>query len=253
VALLESRHVSKRFGGITALHDVSLEVDVGEAVGLVGPNGAGKTTLFNCLLGVLRPDAGTITFAGHDLARLAVWRRARLGISRTFQRMELFAGLTVEEHLLVTARVSQGGGGLVKDLLNRSEPTTEERVRTEAVLELLGIADLAPQPVESLSLGRGRLVELGRALVSRPRLLMLDEPSSGLDRVESLALAGVLRRVQEEEGTAVLLVEHDLEMVQRVVTRLYVLDFGELLASGAVGEVMVDAQVRKAYLGREAS
>jgi branched-chain amino acid transport system ATP-binding protein len=252
MALLDARQVGKRFGGISALNDVSITVEPGESVGLVGPNGAGKTTLFNCLLGILRPDSGSITFAGHDLARLPVWRRARLGISRTFQRMELFAGLTVEEHLLVTARVRHGGS-FMNDLLNRSDPTREERARTAAVLDLLGIADLAPRPIESLSLGRGRLVELGRALVSGPRLLMLDEPSSGLDRVETLALAGVLRRVQEEEGTAILLVEHDLEMVQRVVSRMYVLDFGELLASGPVDAVMADAAVRRAYLGRAAS
>ena len=250
-ALLEAVDVSKRFGGITALDAVSLSVGAGEAVGLVGPNGAGKTTLFNCLLGLLRPDSGRIVFDGRDLVGLAVHRRARLGIGRTFQRMELFSELTVREHLLVAERVRRGTGRLWKDLLNRGAPTAEEEAEVDTVLELVGLAPVADRAIESLTLGHGRLVELARALMTRPRLLLLDEPSSGLDQAESLALAGVLDTVRQERGTAVLLVEHDLAMVERVVERLYVLDFGRLLASGGRDEVLADASVRKAYLGAE--
>jgi branched-chain amino acid transport system ATP-binding protein len=250
VTLLEAVDVSKRFGGVTALRDVSLDVGEGEAVGLVGPNGAGKTTFFNCLLGLERPDTGTITFKGTDLTRLPVYRRARLGIGRTFQRVELFSGLTVGEHLLVAERAGQGRGGLVADLLGRGRPTAEERRRVAEVLELFGLARDSDLPIEALSLGHARLVELGRALISDPELLLLDEPSSGLDRVESLALAGILCSAQQERRTAILLVEHDLEMVQRVVTRLFVLDSGSLLAAGPVGDVLGDERVRRAYLGQ---
>jgi branched-chain amino acid transport system ATP-binding protein len=250
--LLEAVGITKRFGGVAALTDVSLDVGEGEAVGLVGPNGAGKTTLFNCLLGLTRADGGRVTFKGVELSRLPVHRRARLGIARTFQRVELFSGLTVEEHLLIAERARQGGGGIVADLMGRGKARPEERERVAKVLDLVGLANAAESPIEALSLGHARLVELGRALMTDADLLLLDEPSSGLDRVESFALAGVLRSVQDERGTAVLLVEHDLEMVQRVVNRLFVLDSGAVLAAGAVDEVLGDSRVRRAYLGRAA-
>ena len=250
--LLEAVEISKRFGGVAALSDVSLDVGEGEAVGLVGPNGAGKTTLFNCLLGLTRPDAGRVTFKEVDLSHLPVHRRARLGIARTFQRVELFAELTVQDHLLIAERARRGDGGLVSDLLGRGRPGPDERARVAEVLDLVGLKRAAELPIEALTLGHARLVELGRALMTDADLLLLDEPSSGLDRVESLALAGILRKVQDERGTAILLVEHDLEMVQRVVTRLFVLDSGAVLASGPVDEVLGDARVRQAYLGRAA-
>jgi branched-chain amino acid transport system ATP-binding protein len=250
VALLEATGVTKRFGGIIAVNDVSLTVDVHESVGLVGPNGAGKTTLFNCLLGLLRPDGGRVVFAGQDLSGLPIFKRARLGIGRTFQRMELFTEMTAREHLMVAERVRRGDGSLWKDLINRSAPSADEEARVDAIIELLGIADVANSPAEALSLGHGRLVELGRALAGEPSLLLLDEPSSGLDRIETAALAAVLDRVREERGVAVLLVEHDLEMVTRVVERLYVLDFGQVLASGVTADVLADANVRRAYLGQ---
>src|SRR5438132_5523477 len=222
MSFLDAVGVSKRFGGVAALSDVSLSAGEGETVGLVGPNGAGKTTLFNCLLGLLRPDAGRITFKGVDLTRLPVHRRARLGIGRTFQRAELFAGLTVREHLLIAERARRGGGGLFSDLVGRGAPTKDERAHVDAVLEQVGLGAEGDLPVEALSLGHARLVELGRALVGDPDLLLLDEPSSGLDRAESVALAALLRSLPDEHGTAVLLVEHDLEMVTQVVSRLYV-------------------------------
>jgi branched-chain amino acid transport system ATP-binding protein len=250
VALLEVSGITKRFGGITALSNISLTVEADEMVGLVGPNGAGKTTLFNCLLGVLRPDAGLVSFAGVVIDRLPIYRRARLGIGRTFQRMELFTEMTGRQQLLAAERSRRGTGGLLHDLVNRGAPTPDEQARVTALLELLDIADIADLPVEALSLGHGRLVELGRALATEPKLLMLDEPSSGLDRQETAALAGMLLRVSAERGTAVLLVEHDLEMVQQMASRLYVLDFGQLIASGPTAEVLADAEVRRAYLGQ---
>jgi branched-chain amino acid transport system ATP-binding protein len=249
MALLEARGITKRFAGITALDDVSIDVDAGEAVGLIGPNGAGKTTFFNCLLGILRPEAGSVVFDGKDITRARIYKRARLGFGRTFQRMELFAGMTVREHLLVAERVRLGTGRLWKDVLNLSAPTAAERERSDHTLALLGLEDVADKPVEALSLGRGRLVEVGRALMTEPKLLLLDEPSSGLDSQETEALAGTLREVQRARGTAVLLVEHDVEFVQSYASRLYVLDFGTLIASGNTQAVFQDEAVRRAYLG----
>ena len=248
--LLEAAGVSKRFGGVLALDDVSIDVGEAEAVGLVGPNGAGKTTFFNCLLGLLRPDHGKVRFKGTDLTRLPIHRRARLGIGRTFQRVELFAGLTVGEHLLIAERARRGSGGLLADVVGGGRPTDEERARVAETLELVGLGGSADVPVEALSLGHARLLELGRALITDPDLLLLDEPSSGLDRVEALGLAAVLKSTQEERRTALLLVEHDLEMVRRVVSRLFVLDFGSVLAAGPVEAVLGDDRVRHAYLGR---
>jgi branched-chain amino acid transport system ATP-binding protein len=247
--LLEATEVSKRFGGVLALNDVSIDVGEAEAVGLVGPNGAGKTTFFNCLLGLLRPDTGRVTFRNQDLTRMSIHRRARLGIGRTFQRVELFGGLTVGDHLLIAERARSGRGGLLSDMVGGGRPTDEELERVEAMLELVGLGGMAGVPVEALSLGHARLLELGRALITNPDLLLLDEPSSGLDRVEALALAAVLKSTQEQRHTAVLLVEHDLEMVRRVASRLFVLDFGSVLASGPVEDVLGDDRVRHAYLG----
>jgi branched-chain amino acid transport system ATP-binding protein len=249
VTLLDAQQITKRFAGITALDSVSMTVDSGELVGLIGPNGAGKTTLFNCLLGMLRPDGGRVVFDGRDITELPVYRRARLGFGRTFQRIELFTGTTVRDHLLVAERARAGTGRLWKDLINRGRPTAIELERSQRTLELLGLADVADRPIEALSLGRARLVEVGRALMTEPKLLLLDEPSSGLDREETAALTKTLRTVQGERGTAILLVEHDVEMVQSFVSRLFVLDFGMTIASGPTATVLGDETVRRAYLG----
>ena len=248
-SLLEAESITKRFAGITALNAVDLDVDHGEMVGLIGPNGAGKTTLFNCLLGLLRPEAGTIVFDGVEIGSLPVYKRARLGFGRTFQRLELFGGTTVRDHFLVAERQRNGSGRLWKDLLNLSNPRLDEMEKVDAMIELLGLQREADHPVESLSLGRGRLVELGRALMTQPKLLLLDEPSSGLDVKETAALAERLATVQEQHEFAVLLVEHDVEMVQSLVTRLYVLDFGTRIAAGPTNDVLSDELVRRAYLG----
>jgi len=172
-----------------------------------------------------------------------------MGIGRTFQRLELFSGMTVREHFLVTERARNRSGSLWKDLLNLSKPTAEEQALAQRMIEILNLEVEADQAVESLSLGRGRLVELGRALMTQPRLLLLDEPSSGLDVRETESLAERLATVQAEHEFAVLLVEHDVEMVSSLVSRLYVLDFGELIANGPTTDVLGDAEVRKAYLG----
>ena len=248
-ALLAASGVSVAFSGIRALNDVSLQVEAGERVGLIGPNGAGKTTLFNCLLGILQPDSGRVMLNGADVGGWPVHRRARAGMGRTFQRVELFSDTTVREHLLIPERIRNGSGALWKDLIGRGRPRPEEIAACDAVLELLGIDGLADQPVESLSLGQSRLVEVGRALTTGPQVLLLDEPSSGLDRDETQALAGTLRAVQESRGYAVLLVEHDVSLVADFTERAYVLDSGSLIAEGPTAEVLADPAVRRAYLG----
>ncbi len=248
-AVLEATDITKTFAGIHALDAVSLRVEPGERVGLIGPNGAGKTTFFNCVLGVLRPDRGKVVLNGEDVGRLRVHQRARRGIGRTFQRIELFAELSVREHLLIAERTRRGDGKLWKDLIGLGRPRRDEIERCDAVLELLGLRDLADEPIERLSLGKGRLVEVGRALMTEPSLLLLDEPSSGLDREETAALAKTLRSVQDERGFAILLVEHDVELVSSFTERSYVLDFGTLIAEGATGDVLQDPVVRRSYLG----
>jgi branched-chain amino acid transport system ATP-binding protein len=248
MALLEAAGISKRFGGIIALDGVSVEIGAGEAVGLVGPNGAGKTTLFDCLNGVQHPDAGEVRFEGRRIDRLAVFERARLGIGRTFQRLELFAAMSPREHLMVAERVHRGDGRLWKDLVGRGRAGATVG-RVEELLGELGLEDVADDPIETLSQGHGRLVELGRALVQDPSLLLLDEPSSGLDTGETAAFAAVLSAARARRETAIVLVEHDLALVRMVVERAYVLDFGRLIASGPVEEVLADVAVRRAYLG----
>jgi branched-chain amino acid transport system ATP-binding protein len=247
--ILRSSDIKKRFAGIVALDNVSIEVSAGERVGLIGPNGAGKTTLFNCLLGVTPINGGTVELDGVDISRMSVHERARRGIGRTFQRIELFPDSTVRDQLLIADRVQRGGGRLWKDLIGLGRPRAEEVARCDEVLELLGLRDLEEAPIERLSLGQGRMVEVGRALMTQPKLLLLDEPSSGLDRAETAALAKTLREVQDERGFAVLLVEHDIELVSSFTTRSYLLDFGRVLVDGPTGTVMKSDEMRHAYLG----
>jgi branched-chain amino acid transport system ATP-binding protein len=248
-AVLEAIGIRKSFSGVVALTDIDLRVSLGERVGLIGPNGAGKTTFFNCVLGVLKPDSGSVVFDGVDVSRLPVYQRARRGLGRTFQRIELFADCTVREHLLIAERTRRGDGRLWKDLIGRGRPRSDEIARCDEVLSLLGLGSVAEEPIERLSLGQGRLVEVGRALMTAPKLLLLDEPSSGLDRAETAALAKTLREVQAEQGFAILLVEHDVEFVAGFTERSYVLDFGQMIAAGPTATVLASPEVRRAYLG----
>lgn len=247
--VLRATDISMKFSGIVALSHVNLSIHEGERVGLIGPNGAGKTTLFNCILGLLRPESGHVMIDGHDASNLAVHKRAALGIGRTFQRIELFPDSTVREHLLIAERTRRGDGRLWRDLLGMGRPTADEIDHCDQVLELLGLAGVATEPIERLSLGQGRLVEVGRALMTQPKVLLLDEPSSGLARQETAALAQTLREVQREQGFAILLVEHDVEFVSTFTERAYVLDFGQMIMEGPIRDVMRSDAVRSAYLG----
>ena len=248
--LLSLRGVCKSFGGIQAVHNISFDVVPGEILGLVGPNGAGKTTLFNCVCGQLRPEQGEIFLDGQSLEGLPTYKRARLGIGRTYQKVEVFTDMSVRDHLMVAERARRGEARLWRDLLNLSTPTEDEKQRVDRVLELVGISHLANMSVNALGLGNCRLVELARALAAEPKILLADEPSSGLDLGETADVSAVLRTVQRESETAILLVEHDLTMVAEVVDRTVVMDLGAMLAEGTFDEVMANPLVRDAYLGQ---
>jgi len=254
---LEAREVSVRFGGVQALLEVSIPVAPGSVSGLIGPNGAGKTTLFDVLTGLRRPDAGRVVLEGSDITRLGTHRRAKLGLARTFQRLELFWSLSVEENVLVGAEASyqwwrpggQVGRGLGAGPLG--EPGSSSRSGREivtALLDKVGLGGLGDAQVGSLPTGQARLVELARALATRPKVLLLDEPSSGLDDTESASLGELLVELASH-GMAVLLVEHDMDLLMKVSDTVTVLDAGTVIASGTPEHVRSDPGVRNAYLG----
>lgn len=245
---LRATGLTKRFGGLVAVDGVSLEVASGECLGLIGPNGAGKTTVFALIAGEIEADAGSVELDGRPVGSLAPHLRARRGIARTYQRLEVFSEMTVLEHLLVAQEAHRGSTGVVRDLIGRGAPTPDELGRAHDVLVRVGIDDLAASVVGSLSLGTCRLVELARALVTSPSVLLADEPSSGLDSKET-AVVGELLGSLRDEGLAIILVEHDLSLVGRVTDRVLVINLGRSIALGTFDEVMATAPVRAAYLG----
>ncbi len=233
--------VSVRFGGLQALDGVDLAVRPGAVTGLIGPNGAGKTTLFNVITGLERPGAGRVEMGGHDVTGLAPHRRARLGLARTFQRLEVFGSLSARDNILAAAEFRRGWAR------DGSDPVQV----TSEIVERVGLGRVADSRVDALPTGLARLVELGRALATRRRVLLLDEPGSGLDGGESEALGDLLLELAGE-GMAVLLVEHDVDLVMRVCDPVYVLDFGRIIASGTPADVRTDPAVQAAYLGADA-
>jgi len=254
MALLETTDLTIRFGGHVAVDAVNLSVEPGTVTGLIGPNGAGKTTTFNLVCGVLAPSGGRVILDGRDVTKLSTHRRARLGIGRTFQRLEIFGSMTVRENVLVGGEIRQGWA--------RNAPTgpqllaggsdLELQDEVDLLLERLGLTDEAETRAGALATGKARLVELARALAIRPRLLLLDEPASGLDESESRDF-GLLLRELAGAGLAILLVEHDVELVMSTCDHVHVLDFGRIIATGTADEIRTNAAVLDAYLGTPTS
>jgi branched-chain amino acid transport system ATP-binding protein len=250
--VLEARKVTVRFGGLTALAGVSLSVPPRRIVGLVGPNGAGKTTLFGVLSGILPPTAGSVLLRGRDVSGDSPQQRARAGLARTFQRTELFADLSVREHLILAHRARHSRPRLWADLLGRGGSSAAETERVDDLLNVLGLMRVADRPARTLPLGTGRLVEVGRALATDPAIILLDEPSSGLDVHETQQLAATLVRARDDRGVALVLVEHDLDLVLGMSDFVTVLDFGVVIATGTPSAIQADPRVRAAYIGNEA-
>jgi branched-chain amino acid transport system ATP-binding protein len=240
MSLLSVREVTLRFGGITALQDVSFDVEEDTTAGLIGPNGAGKTTTFNVVTRLYRVDGGDVLMDGRSLLRTPPSRVIAHGIARTFQNVELFGTMTVLENVLVGAHTG-----------SRFERESSLRRRAREALELIGVAEHAERPAAGLPFGTLKRVELARALVSRPRLLLLDEPAGGLNHEEVESLADLLRRVRRELKVTLLLVEHHMGLVMKLSDHVNVLNFGRLIASGTPDEIQRNPEVVEAYLGGE--
>jgi branched-chain amino acid transport system ATP-binding protein len=238
--VLRVDEVSVRFGGVQALDRVSFDVEPGVVTGLIGPNGAGKTTTFNVITGLQRPSAGRLRFDGADITRLSPQARAKRGIARTYQRIEVFGGLSVRDNVRVAVEVSGG-----------RRARRAATARADDLLDLVGLASVAEVGADLLPTGMARLVEVARALAGRPRLLLLDEVSSGLSVPETERLGELLRSLAAD-GVGVLLVEHDMDLVMSVSSQLFVLDFGQLISAGTPTSVQGDPRVQEAYLGAAA-
>ncbi len=236
--LLEVDDVVVQFGGVTAVDHATFAARAGQVTGLIGPNGAGKTTCFNVISGLQRPTHGRVRFDGRAVTRLPVNRRARRGMGRTFQRLEAFGSLTVRENVRVAVDIHRGVLGLLR-------PAATD---VDALLERVGITEHADERADAIPTGTARLLELARCLAANPRLLLLDEPSSGLDETETDAFGELLAELAAE-GRAILMVEHDMDLVMAVCDELHVLDFGSVIASGPPSVIRADPAVQQAYLG----
>ena len=240
MSVLEVTDVSVAFGGAQVLTDVSLSVAEGGVTGLIGPNGAGKTTLFNVVSGLLEPRSGRVRIDGHDVTKAGPAARARRGLARTYQRLELFTSLTVRDNIQVAGEIRNTWG---------RRGRIDVGAETGRVIELVGLGDVADRDVSELPTGRARVVEVARALMTQPRILLLDEPASGQTEQETEAFGRLLQQLVDERNLAICLVEHDVGLVMDTCALIHVLDYGEIIASGTPEQVKVDPVVVNAYLG----
>lgn len=254
MALLEVKQLTKHFGGLTAVGDVTLELNEGELVGLIGPNGAGKTTLFNLLTGVYEPSEGTVTLAGHLLNGKQPYKIASLGLGRTFQNIRLFKDLTVLDNVLIAFSNHHKQHVFASFLRLPAFYKNEEALKAKAI-DLLKIFDLdrdADTLAKNLAYGQQRRLEIVRALATEPKILFLDEPAAGMNPQETAELTELIRRIKDEFKITIMLIEHDMNLVMEVTERIYVLEYGRLIAHGTPDEIKNNKRVIEAYLGGEA-
>ncbi|HWL64436.1 MAG TPA: ABC transporter ATP-binding protein [Actinomycetota bacterium] len=252
MSLLRTRDISIHFGGIAALDEVDITVEPGEIVGVLGPNGAGKSTLFNVISGFLKPDHGRILFLEEEITHLLPYERVGIGLGRTFQHVKLFRNLTVYENLLVAQHrhLQSGSFSAMLRLPGWKRDETYARERVEKILEVVNLRPWKDQRPGELSYGTTRFLELASVLSIEPKVLLLDEPASGIQQKEVEALGPLLKQIRDETGVAILLIEHDMNLLLNTSERIYALDFGKVIAEGTPDEVTANDQVLESYLGR---